>query len=278
MSRSKYREELKKKRAKPRQMLKNARFMFAYIKRFTPWYFAVNLVEAIGRSGYNVLSLLYVQFIFDAIESERSMHNILLFSALYVAYIMIFQWLVKWRKNVYCPKTNRELHAKIQGELYAHACELDPSCYDDPEFYNDFTWAIKESDKRAVRMLSLITQIINCLLSTIGMIAVIATIDLVVGVLVIVSVVLSFLIRHWINLLNYERDQEANPIYRKLGYIQRIFYLPDHAKELRQGRIADLLKRRDVETTEELTDCNRKYAKKFFWLYSAMSRRTLNLW
>lgn len=260
------RKQKKKERVTLRQLFDNGRLMLGYIWRYTPSYFAVNAGEAFGRALRTISQILYLQYIFDAVEKGTAFEEILWVSLGFAAYVIAFEFFASWRKNVYCPRANHELHEKIHSELYRHACELDQSRYDDPEFYNDFIWAIRESDRRAIRMFSLLTQIVNCAISSVALLGVLAGTDGIVGLLVLVSFVANFLARMKLKDVFYEQDEALNPISRRMGYINRVFYLPDYAKEVRQGSIGELLKEQYDEALTEHIRVMSRYQPKIFIL------------
>ena len=137
----------------PIRVFKNVWFMFRYTFRYTPGYIWVTLTEAVGRGMWHIFEVLYVKYLFDAIEEGRDFREILFCSLLLITYNCLFELFNKWMLNVYRPKANYALHEGMQKELYRKAMELDQACYDDPEFYNDFIWAIRESDARTTKMI-----------------------------------------------------------------------------------------------------------------------------
>ena len=71
-----------------------------------------------------------------------------------IGYRMVLTLYGKWLANVYRPNANLKLHERMQTKLYEKALQLDLASYDNTEFYNDFIWAIRESDTRAVKVLT----------------------------------------------------------------------------------------------------------------------------
>ena len=260
----------KKERHNPIKVIKNVWFMVRYTLRYTPGYIWVTLGEAFGRGLWHIFGVLYLKYLFDAIERGTNFKEILIVSILMVTYNVLFELFNKWWRNVYRPKAVLVLHEGMQTELYQKAQSLDQSCYDNPEFYNDFIWAIRESDKRVTQIMGNISIIINRIFSSIVILGVLATMDWIVAIVLLVSVALGMVIKFYLNKIRYERSLELNPINRKLSYIGRIFYLPDHAKELRQGEIAELLQRQYRETIDEKIKCTDRYSWKIF-RYSLLS-------
>ena len=262
---------------RPGQVLQNVWFMVRYTFRYSPGYIWVTLGEAFGRGLWHIFTVLYTKYLFDAIEQGSDFYEILIVSLLLAGYNTVFEIFNKWRLNVYRPKAALALHEGMQEELYRKARGLDQSCYDDPEFYNDFIWAIRESDARVASIMENLSIFINRIFSSAIILGILASMDWIVAIVLLFSVAMGVVIKFRLNVLRYKRSLELNPINRKLSYIGRVFYLPNHAKELRQGKIADRLHKQYTETTEEKISCLNKFSWKFvgLWLLSSLFTNTL---
>ena len=252
----------KKERHSFGHVSRNLYFMLRYSFKYAPSYTFVTLGEALGRGGWHVLQVLFIKYLFDAIEAGVEFKTVLFWSLLVVGYNISFELFNKWRLEVYRPRIRLVLHEGIQNELYKKARELDQSCYDDPEFYNDFIWAIREADNRTGEIMENFSIFINRVVSSAVILVLLATMDWIVAVTLAVAVGLGFVFRNKLNKVNYKKNEELNPITRKLSYIGRVFYLPDHQKELRQGEIAEHLQEEYQRTTGTRVACIEKYAGK----------------
>ncbi|MBO5306006.1 MAG: ABC transporter ATP-binding protein, partial [Clostridia bacterium] len=257
--------EEKVKRHGPIRTAKNLWYMLRFSFKYTPTYTLVTLGEAFGRGTYHIIDVFFVKYLFDAIEAGVDFKELLFWVILATLYKVLFELFNKWRLEVYCPKVRLTLHQCIQNELYKKARALDQSCYDDPEFYNDFIWAIRESDGRVGLIMENFGIFFNRILTSVVTLGLLATMDYVIAGVLLVSVTLGFLVKGKLNRINYERNLEMNPISRKLGYIGRVFYLWNYAKEMRQGGIAEHLSNEYEKTTEVRLDCIKKYMWKTFW-------------
>ncbi len=243
---------------------RNLWFMIKYVFKYIPSYVLVTLTEAFGRGAWHIIGVLFTKYLFDAIESGVEFDKLLFWILIVAAYNSAFELFNKWRLAVYVPKAKLVLHEGIQNELYKKARELDQSCYDDPEFYNDFIWAIRESDDRVVRIMENLSIFINRVISSTVILGVLASMDLIVAVVLLISVSLGFVVKIKINKLRYDKNLEMNPIQRKLDYIDRVFYLKDYSKELSQGGMAKHLQDEYVITTDAKIACSKKYMSKIF--------------
>lgn len=268
--------KMKEKKRSVIIVLKNICFMLKYSFKYAPSYIFVTLIEALGRGAWHVIEVLYTKYLFDAIEAGIDFYTILFWIILVAGYNAAFELFNKWRLEVYLPKVKLILHEGIQIELYRKARELDQSCYDDPDFYNDFIWAIRESDKRAVQIMENSSIFINRIVASTVILGLLASMDWIVAIVLIVSVSLGFVIKNKLSKIRYDKNVEISPINRKLSYIKRVFYLQDYAKELRQGGIAEHLRTAYKTTTNIKINCIRKHMSKIF-AFSFVSTVLTNL-
>ncbi|MBE6698639.1 MAG: ABC transporter ATP-binding protein [Ruminococcaceae bacterium] len=260
----------KKERHNPIRVIKNLWFMLQFVFKYTPGYAVITVVEALGRGASHVIGILFTKYIFDAIEAGTEFGEVLFWILLVTGYNAAFELFNKWRYDVFVPRVKLTLHETIQTELYKKARELDQSCYDDPEFYNDFIWAIRESDGRVAHIVECFSIMINRVTSSAAVLGLLASMDWVVTLILIASVILGFVVKSILNKIGYKHSVEANPIWRKLGYFRRVFYMPDYAKELRCGGIAEHLQNEYKETNKQIIACSKKYNKKYLvcWIFS----------
>ncbi len=248
-------------------IIKNLWFMLQYTFKYSPEYIWISLVEGLGRASVHIMGILYTKYLFDAIEKGSLFKQILFWTLLVAAYKMAFECFNKWRRAIYMQKIRLTLHEHMQNEFYIKARNLDQSCYDDPEFYNDFIWTIRESETRTYEIMEHFAMFVNRAVSSVVILGILATMDAVIAGILLVSLILSFVAKNKLNMVKYEKSLEMNPIGRKLDYIGRVFYLQNYAKELRQGNIAEHLTDEFNKTTDLQIACTKKYIKKIF-MYS----------
>lgn len=174
--------------------MKSVLFLLKYVRKYTPGYLALELLLVIGNSAWDILvGMLYVKYLFDALEKGADYRQVLAVTFCMIGYRMVLTLYGKWLANVYRPNANLKLHERMQTKLYEKALQLDLASYDNTEFYNDFIWAIRESDTRAVKVLTDVCSLCSCVITLVGMGAVFAAIDWMAALVVLASSVLGFL-------------------------------------------------------------------------------------
>ena len=146
--------------------MKSVLFLLKYVRKYTPGYLALELLLVIGNSVWDILvGMLYVKYLFDALEKGADYRQVLAVTFCMIGYRMVLTLYGKWMANVYRPKANLKLHERMQTKLYEKALQLDLASYDNTEFYNDFIWAIRESDTRAVKVLTDVCSLCSCVIT-----------------------------------------------------------------------------------------------------------------
>lgn len=261
----------------PFRVIRNVWYMMKYSFKYTPSYLFVTLIVGIMQGSYHLVKVLFSKYLFDAIETGADYQEILSQLVLVALFGMVSWIIEQWKVQVYVPKATLSLHEGVQNELYQKARELDQSCYDDPEFYNDFIWAIRESDKRVMMIMDNIGSFASRSLSCFGVLGVLVTMDWVLALILVVQVCLRYWLMNKMNRIYYQGEDEQNPINRRMSYIEREFYLADRAKELRQGEIAKHLQTVYRRAVTDKIACIRKYNGKMLklWILDDLSYEVL---
>ncbi|MBR5348699.1 MAG: ABC transporter ATP-binding protein [Lachnospiraceae bacterium] len=156
-----------------------------------------------------------------------------------------------------------KLYKALKEQMFQKAAEIDLSCYDDPEYYNNFVLAVAEAESsidRFLKMLNTLMQGLTVLFTT----GIFFLIYDAVGILfVMASFVLRFVAARVLNKLNFKVRLRMNPLERKRNYVSRVLYLNDYAKELRlHPAVGDRLEEEFAEANDEILKEQRKVGTK----------------
>ncbi len=160
-------------------------------------------------------------------------------------------------------RTKPKLYKALKEKMYEKAAELDLSCYDNPEYYNEFVLAVSESETSIDRFLTLLNGIMQSITIVITTGVFFLMTDPVGIVFVLVSFVLQFVFAKGLNKLNYDVRMKINPEERKLNYAGRVFYLNDYAKELRLNKeVGEILKDQFETAADTIVEEQKKASRK----------------
>lgn len=264
---SKGNNQNKKERQKFSSIIRNNLLMIGKVAKYTPAYFVFMIIEGVVWGFINSATTVFNYELLNAVDNGTDfLYAVKIIAAMALFYMLAFAF-DKWYWCIQNPILKQKLHLCMHEELFVKARSLDLACFDDPEFYNDFVWAMNQSDSRAVEIIEDTGKVINRIVASFTMFGILFTVDPIIAVILFISSAITVVCNLIGNKINFKHSKEGNPLYRKKNYINRVYHLADYAKELRTNHADELLMAEYDETTRKLIDTDRKYGKKYFLLY-----------
>ena len=205
----------KKTKQKLTSILKNNLLMLGKIAKHTPSYFVLMILEGVIWGFIHSAISVFNYKLLNAIDSTSDFlyaAKIIAVMASFYIFAYIFD---KWYWVIKNPLLRRKLHLSMHEELFRKALSLDLSCFDDPEFYNDFVWAMNESDKRAVEVIEDTGKLINRLVASATLFGLLFSVDYVIAIMIFSCAIITAVCSHIGNKVSFNHSKETNPLWRK---------------------------------------------------------------
>ena len=217
-----------------KKVWRNQLFMWKLLFKTCPGYMIYFLYDGFRYQGIIFLEhVLGIRYVLHCAEYQEPFWKALLF----IGVILIINMIQILPDGMFIHgwtyRNKPKLYRALKEKMYEKAAEIDLSCYDDPDYYNDFVLAVAEAESSIDRFLTMCNHIVQALtvLFTTGVFYLLTD---AAGVLfVLASFILRFVVARIINKINYAVRLKVNPLERKRNYVSRVFYLNDYAKELR---------------------------------------------
>ena len=241
--------------------------MLGKIAKYTPDYFFLMIAEGVIWGAINSAAAVFNYNLLNAVdEGVDFLYAVKIIAIMAVFYLLAYAF-DKWYWCIKNSLMRQKLHLRMHEELFVKARSLDLSCFDDPEFYNDFVWAMNESDQRAVEVIEDTGKLINRIVASFTLFGILLTVDPIIAIILFVSSCITVICNLLGNKVSFRHSKETNPLWRKKSYINRVYHLADYAKELRIHHADELLIKEYDENTEKIISVDVKYGKKYFLLY-----------
>lgn len=229
--------------------IKNTAYLLDYVRRHVPALFYTNIMTGILWGYLNVASsVLVIQVVFNMIGEGRSFIDVCRFHLIMSMILLPVLGVIYFCEKRLWPVLKLKLGKSLHTELFIKARKMDLRCYDDAQFYTDFIWTVQEAEDHVYAAVRNMGNVLLTVLACIGVIAIMVEIDPILLVITVSSMFFQFLFRLLKSRIEFLRKQRLMPLIKKYEYINRVFYMPDYAKELRMSRVDRLL-------TEEFDDC-----------------------
>lgn len=269
------------KRKKPKQrigrvFLNNFRIIFK-VARMAPDFFVMMIIDGIISGLLNSAEAVFTVHLFDALDRGEPFEHVAMIIGIMAGFFILILAFDALRGHYLIPVSQQRMELKLHRELFEKAQKLDIACYDDPEFYNDFVWAMDESGWRAFAVFNDLSGLIRSIVAGGTLFTLMLSIDVWISLALLAVSALTVVIRQIGNKLGFEQGKERKKLWRARSYINRVYHLPDYAKEIRLSNVSDLLMDKLDENTEEMVKNAAKYGKKYFILYGLCQTILSNL-
>lgn len=257
----------KRKKQKFSSVFKNNLYMIGKVARYTPDYFILMIVEGVIWGLLNSASSLFSFRLLNAIDGGSDFaYAATLIGGMALFYLLAHAfsgWYWRWHNQL----MHYRLHLKMHEELFRKVRSLELACFDDPEFYNDFVWAMNESDRRAAAVMEDTGKLINRIVASGTLMTLMFSVEPLIAVILLAVSAISIVANLIGNRVGFHHSRANNPLHRKKGYINRTFRLADYAKEIRISHADDLLLDEYEGTMDALLKTDRSYGLKYFFTY-----------
>lgn len=243
-------------------------FLLKLCFKASPGYVILYIVESIRNEIVVFLEFTFgLNFVLECAEFGKPFKTAAVFLCCLLAFVVLGLWFNAFVFQKLQQKAQPKIKQEIKEMLFRKAKEIDLECYDDPEFYNNYVLSVSEVENQIGRIFTVLTNLFTGATSIILSGAFFIGSDPVSFVFIAVSFVASLWSGKALNKLNFKIRNEKNPYERKLGYVNRVFYLNEYAKEVRLNTEVsnELLKDFD-ETNDKVLDIDKKNAGKRFGL------------
>ncbi len=256
----------KKNKQKASSVFRNNLYMLGQVAKLTPSYFVFMLIFGVVGGLMSSVSTVFTYHLLNSVEYGGDFGKIVKIIVLMAVFDIVIFAYHRWYLSVYNILMKKKLHMKMQGQLFKKAHTLDLACFDDPQFYDDFVWAMDQADKRTVELVEDTFQLMMRVISSATLISLMMTIEPIIGVMMLVVSITNVATNLISNKIAFKQEREMNPLWRKRNYINRVYRLSDYAKEIRTSDVDELLIDEYDRNNEKIIEVSTKYGKKHFWL------------
>lgn len=177
----------------------------------------------------------------DVFTISEDYKRYLIILAFYIVYVVVISFVSNYYNNIYSKLLEQDINEKILNDLYNKSIKVQISSFDDHDFLNRYNFILSNAIDRAYFTVNTFSSLISGVFGIGLLITLIITIDPIIIMYSIIISLVNFVINVLRSKLSYTMEKRINPYKRKIGYVGRIFYLRDFAKDLRTTKLHDAL-------------------------------------
>lgn len=251
--------------------IKNILYLFKpYWKHSKLMIIVLVIVSSVCPALATAGSVLYQQTIVSALSTGQDLECIFI-TALWLSVIIFVPQIITNLIDICVTTLSFEkAEKKIKKDIYFKAKNTDYKYFDSPDFYDNYTWTINERVQKANEARGMIISFFSSITTIASIVGVIATQDLLIVVITIISLSLSLFIGSKTNQLLYKKQEENLRPYRALSYIHRIFYNKEWAADIKTTNVSEVLMREYENSYDDVFQIIKKYRGKIA-LYNSLT-------
>lgn len=249
-----------------RQVIAQQWFLSRFCFKHAPGFMAYHLFEAVKLQVSIFFEFTFaMNYVLTVAEEGGDFRKVLWCMGILMAAIAVSTVTFAIYKHYVFPRGKQTLYQALRLEIYEKAKEIDLSCYDDKDFYENFILATEETDRCLDRYLVFETSIIARSVGLVCTIIFCAYINPVALLVMVAALPFELLCVLQENKKTVEVRMERLPYEQQREYGNRVFYLSDYAAELRlYPQMKEKCRRDYAEENQKMEAVNKKYGKKLF--------------
>lgn len=203
--------------------------------------------------------IIFIRYLVESLEIGRRFQDIMLFLITVSLGFSLPRLFSQWYEHVYKPKADADIFEQVNSMLFRKATQVELECYENTDFYNRFTLAMKDCEQRFTQICTNLCTICTSLIGSIFSLYYMFSIDPFVIVFIAGPIIGNFIFGKMINETNFNMKKESIPYERKTDYVNRTVYLADYAKELRISNVFLVLRNIYMEGFRGILDTLKNY-------------------
>ncbi len=200
--------------------------------------------------------------VISLLEAGRPYRDVVLYVVV-MQLILLFQPIYEDVFNFFCEnKMLSKIDAQLRADAYKQAIKTDYRYVDDPEYYDNYTWAISNYSAQAEKAQDLVNHMSSSVITIVSMLSIIAVLSPLAVIVTIIGTVIENILHMVTNYFDVKKEEEIVPYDRKLGYHHRVFYTRNYAADLKSTKLKQYLLEDYTEATNQKINIIKKYAWK----------------
>lgn len=217
------------------------------------------LIALIGKITEFALYILLVRYLLNSLTLKESLSN-LVPVIVSVLTLRLFVYIIRdLYEKYYVPVSDIQIKEYMNEKLYRKASEIEISCYEDTEFYDQYVKAIEQAGTCTMETLHIISQFIGTLAYIVLACGVIFSVSKVVFLVLLFPICIGGIVSRKCNIVNKKIYDENIPNVRKKDYVNRVYNLRNYAEEVRTTHISRLMQFRYKEAVDDIVSVLRHY-------------------
>ena len=216
-------------------------------------------------------SVIFFRYVFDSIGDENNYYKIVTFIGLSLLFYMVINLYQLWYTKRFEPISDSLMYRNLAQLVFNKAVDGELACYDDADFYNKYTMAMADTEKRIKSVMDNTYNIVGSTIEAIIVYITLYSIDKWAALVGVFPIIANFVFAYFYNKLVFERYKENMPWFRERDYVNRVVYLKNYSNDFRMTNGYQIIRDTYFRAHENIFAVLKKYRRKLvFYHFSDM--------
>lgn len=250
-------------------IFRNYKFMLKTICQVSASRIWLTIFFTVINDLFSILyNVLFFAYFMDGVEKGKSIAAIGKVLIVFLLINIVFEILNSYYNQAYIPQNDVKLSLFLKNMIYRKIMAVDIECFDDPEYYDNVTFALNDLFDRVKSILNNIARFVSHTCCVMVLIGYFAQIDFVIVMISLISVLTGLFFEPLINKYRYGYAKESLKYQRKYDYVKRVSIQAECAQELRTTNVKNVLNKMLDDAFGGLKALLKRYYRKITMLDS----------
>lgn len=255
-----------KKKYTYKNAFQDMKFMISFVWKNSKALFALKTFEIILSAFVLIINTYSLKIIIDSLANGTNIKEVIIIIICIQVCLQILDSLETYFINMLVPRIEYKLRNSLQNYFISKAVKLDLDNYENTQFYDHFTKAMKIADNKALAYVDYVKNIISAIINLILISVIITQLNYYMFLFIVVIVVLTIIDQRkslkYSSLL-YDSEESIN---RRMNYIKNIAHDRKYAKEVRVFNLGSFLTEKLNISFKEKYEVYKKFNGKYWRL------------
>ena len=264
-------KKLEKKSKERIGTVKNNIFAFKLLCKICPQaVFHIGFRTLIDYGEWLFYSAFFMRYVINALQEGRAFSTLLTFIGICVAVFASKTLYTDFIVGKVIPIATTQVNKKLYQILFKKSRNVELECFENADFYDKYTLAMKNADTRLINTVEKIFGVIFGAIASVCAFIFMFQVDKLSVTFILLPIIGNFYFRRLNSHIDYKRNKDMAVHNRRIDYINRVMYLKEYAKEMRLTKVFQLLRHQYRDAITGVADVTKKYVWKsaaLHWLY-----------
>ena len=190
-------------------IIKNYKFMLKTICEASASRVLLNVLFTVINDFFSIFyNVLFFAYFMGAVEKGKSIIEIGKVLLIFILINIAFELLNSYYNQAYVPQNDIKLSLFFRDMIYKKIMTVDIECFDNPNYYDNVTFALNDLYERVKSILNNVSQFISHLVCVFVLIGYFTQVDFVIVMISLFSVLMGLVFEPVINKYRYRYTNE----------------------------------------------------------------------